>query len=143
MSQGTFSICPSIFYQVFTIHITKYNQVFAMIYALLPNKQRSSYNHAYMLLKDAALDLGLTLDPVSLMCNFELAIIQASLLSFPNALHRDCYYHFMQSIWRKVQSLGLADVYKSSDPTLKQFVQKMAAIAFCPPSFVRPAWLVW
>ena len=62
---GTFSICPSIFYQVFTIHIMKYNKVFPMIYALLPNKQRSSYNRAYMLLKDAALDLGLTLDPVS------------------------------------------------------------------------------
>ena len=55
--------------------------------------------------------------------------------------HRGCYYHFMQSIWRKIQSLGLADVYRSSDPTLKLFVQKMAAIAFCSPSFVHPAWL--
>lgn len=34
---GTFSVCPSIFYQVFTIHVMKYNQVFPMIYALLPN----------------------------------------------------------------------------------------------------------
>ena len=138
---GTFSVCPSIFYQVFTIHIMKYNQVFPMIYALLPNKQRHTYNRAFMLLKDAALDLGLTLDPISLMCDFELAIIQASLLNFPNASHRGCYYHYMQSIWRKVQSLGLADVYRSNDPTLKQFIQKMAAIAFCPPAFVRPAWL--
>ena len=48
---GTFSVCPSIFYQIFTIHIMKYNQVFPMIYALLPNKQRHSYNRAYMLLK--------------------------------------------------------------------------------------------
>ena len=48
-----------------------------MIYVFLPNKQQNSYNHAYMLLKDAALDVGLTLDPLSLMCNFELAIIQA------------------------------------------------------------------
>ena len=135
---GTFSVCPSIFYQVFTIHIMKYNQVFPMIYTLLPNKQRHSYNRTYMLLKDAALDLGLTLDPLSLMCDFELAIIQASLL---NTSHWGCYYHYMQLIWRKVQSLGLADVYRSNDPTLKQFVQKVAAIAFCPPSFVRPAWL--
>ena len=58
---GTFSICPSIFYQVFTIHIMKYNQVFLMIYALLPNKQRNTYNRAYMLLKDAAFELGLDL----------------------------------------------------------------------------------
>ena len=104
-------------------------------------KQRNSYNRAYMLLKDAALDLGLSILSLSLMCDFELAIIQASLLNFPNASHQGCYYHYIQSIWRKVQSLGFADVYRSNDPTLKQFVQKMAAIAFCPPSFVRPAWL--
>ena len=94
---GIFSICPSIFYQVFTIHIMKYNQVFPMIYVFLPNKQQNSYNHAYMLLKDAALDVGLTLDPLSLMCDFELAIIQALLLNFPNASHRGCYYHFMHA----------------------------------------------
>ena len=40
-----------------------------MIYALLLNKQQNSYNRAYTLLKDAALDLGLTLDPLSLMCD--------------------------------------------------------------------------
>ena len=43
----------------------KYNQVFPMIYALLPNKQWNSYNHAYMLLKDATLDLGLTQSSLS------------------------------------------------------------------------------
>ncbi len=41
---GTFSVCPSIFYQVFTIHIMKYDQAFPMVYVLLPNKQRASYN---------------------------------------------------------------------------------------------------
>ena len=35
----TFSVCPSLFYQLFTIHIMKYNQVFPTVYALLPNKQ--------------------------------------------------------------------------------------------------------
>ena len=116
----------------------KYNQVFLTIYALLPNKQWNSYNRTYILLKDAAIDFGLTLDPLSLMCNFDLAIIQESL---PNASHRGCYYHFMQSIWCKVRSFELADVYRSSGLTLKQFVHKMAGIAFSPPPFVHPAWL--
>ena len=118
-------------------HHPHYETQPGMIYALLPKKQRHSYNHAYMLLKDATFDLGLTLDPLSLMCDFELAIIRVSPLNFPNASHRGCYYHYMQSIWCKVQSLGLANVYRSNDPTVKQFVQKMAAIAFCPPSLVR------
>ena len=57
--------------------MSKFIQMQISIYALLPNKQRHSYNRAYMLLKDAALDCGLTLDPVSLMCDFELAIFEA------------------------------------------------------------------
>ena len=47
----------------------------------------------------------------------------------------------MQAIWRKVQALGLAEEYKSSNQQLKRFVQKMASVAFCPPTFVRTAWL--
>ncbi len=45
------------------------------------------------------------------------------------------------SIWCTIQSLGLAEEYKSNDETLKRFVQKMAAVVFCLPAFVRTAWL--
>ena len=48
----------------------------------------------------------------------------------------------MQAIWRKVQALGLTDNYcDPQDPTIKHFVQKMAAISFGPPGFVPTAWL--
>ena len=57
---------------------------------------------AFMLLKDAALVLGLTFDPLVIVSDFELAMVQASTMSFPNSYHRGCYYHFKQAIWRKV-----------------------------------------
>ena len=75
------------------------------------------------------------------MSDFELAIIQAVALNFQQTTHTGCYYHFLQAIWRKVQSLGLAQCYMSSDPTLKHFIKKVAAISFCPLPFVRTAWL--
>ena len=53
-------------------------------------------------------------------------------------LHIEVATTIMRSIWRKVQSLGLADVYRSNGPTLKQFVQKMAAIAFCLRGSTNP-----
>ena len=91
----------------------------------------------YLITKELRFSATLTSD-------FELAIIQAAELNFPNASHRGCYYHYMQAIWRKVQSLGLAEEYKAENQEnqeLKKFVQKMAAVSFCPPTFVRPAWL--
>jgi len=47
----------------------------------------------------------------------------------------------LQAHWRKVQSLGLAQCYMLSDPTLKHFVKKMAAINFCQLPFVTTTWL--
>ena len=133
---GTFQTCPSLFYQIFSIHIIKFGQTFPMVYALLPNKQRHTYNKAFLMLKEAAQNLDLELNPSTVMSDFELALIQAVELHFPNAQHRGCYYHFMQAIWRKVESLGLQEEYRAEDSALKKFVQKMAATTFCPPPFI-------
>ena len=81
---GTFQVTPSIFYQLFTIHIMIHNLVLPMLYPLPPNKQRQSYNHVLSLLKDAVMTEGLTLDPSTVICDYELAIIQAPTLNFPN-----------------------------------------------------------
>ena len=62
-------------------------------------RDRSTYNRVFMLLKDAALVMGITFDPLVFVSDFELAMVQASTMSFP---YRGCYYHFMQAIWRKV-----------------------------------------
>ena len=40
---GTFQICPRLFYQVFTIHSFKHGQQFPLAYFLLPGKAHSSY----------------------------------------------------------------------------------------------------
>lgn len=74
-----------------------------MVYCLLPNKERQTYNRALMLLKDAAMTQGLSLDPSVIISDFELAMNQAAALNFLNSNHRGCYYHFMQAIWRKVR----------------------------------------
>ena len=69
---GTFSICPSIFYQVFSIHTMKQEQTFPMVYALLPNKQRQTYSRTLMLMIDAMMTLGLNLSPATVVSDFEL-----------------------------------------------------------------------
>ena len=38
-----------------------------MVYALLPDKQQSAYNHKFMMVKEAALHLDLDLTPSSVL----------------------------------------------------------------------------
>ena len=40
----TFTLCPEIFYQIYTIHALNNNQVFRYVFALLPNKNEDTYN---------------------------------------------------------------------------------------------------
>ena len=74
---GTFETCPQLFYQIFTIHVTKYSQTFPMEHALLPNKRQSTYNCMFMMMREAALDHGLDFTHSSVLSNFEQALINA------------------------------------------------------------------
>ena len=44
---GTFELCPQIFYQIYTIHALNNNQVFPCVFALLPNKNEGTYNQIF------------------------------------------------------------------------------------------------
>ena len=102
---------------MFTVHVLLYGHTFPMAYCLLPNKQRQSYNRAFLHLKDKAVAMGLSLDPLVVVSDFELAMVQAAAMSFSNSHHRGCYYHFMQAIWRKVWSQPYYVAIRFSDNT--------------------------
>ena len=70
----------------------------------------------FMMVKEAALDLGLDLTPSSVLSGFEQALINALQLNFPTTEHRGCYYyHYSQAIWQKVPVLGLQEEYRSEE----------------------------
>lgn len=73
-----------------------------------------------------------------MLTDFELTLQQALSICFPQAERKGCLFHFAQAIWRKVQNLGLQTLYKE-DQSFKTFINKMIALAFVPPTFVRLA----
>jgi len=66
--------------------------------------------------------------------DFELGLLQAVELQFPTAKIQACFYHYSQSIWKKVRSWGYRQHIKMIHPTFKAFVSKMVALTFCPPA---------
>jgi hypothetical protein len=47
-----------------------------------------------------------------------------------------CFYHLNQSIWRKVQELGLAIRYKQ-DKKFREAAKMIPALAFLPANIVK------
>ncbi|CAM4835599.1 unnamed protein product [Rotaria magnacalcarata] len=66
-----------------------------------------------------------------IISDFETSLIPAIFAEFPQTLHKGCYFHHIQSIYRRIQNLGLATVY-SEDEEIRTCCRKLMALAFLP-----------
>lgn len=109
---GTFKSVPSIFYQLYTLHcpMGRENQIFPVVYALLPNKTHATYRRLFQLIKQRAHDLGLEFNPKLFQLDYEIGVMKAIKIEFPlmqseEIKVRGCFFHYSQAIWRKVRRL--------------------------------------
>lgn len=67
---GTFEICPRLFYQVFTINAFVHGQQFPLVYGLLPGKSRETYNKFFMVtVVKEAMQYGFSFSPNEIMAD--------------------------------------------------------------------------
>jgi hypothetical protein len=173
---GTFSVCPPFFDQVFTIHGVHHEHgeffpyslinaskmflfvVVPCVIALLPGRSATVYKRLFELLDEQATDLGMTFEPELITSDFETGLIKTVkqhvcsfssdleidllfslyILQFPMARHIGCYFHYTQSIHRKIQTLGLSTVYKD-DERARSICHKLMALALLPLNKVESA----
>lgn len=80
----------------------------------------------------ACSDRDLFPDPTTVVCDFELAVINAVKEVLGNHISiQGCFYHLTQSTWRKIQELGLSTMYKEN-ASFRLFYAKIDALAFLP-----------
>ena len=100
----------------------------------MANKTQSSYRQVF----NALLELEPSLHPVSILSDFEVACLNSCEAVFSDAIHRGCFFHFVQCIWRQVQSSGLQERYAKEEEFAHE-VKKLAALAFIPVDDVTSA----
>ncbi|KAL4152805.1 hypothetical protein QTP88_000638 [Uroleucon formosanum] len=132
---GTFNVCPKFFTQLFTIHGLKDDVYIPLVFFLLPDKQKITYELAFKYLVDHCSLHGMTLAPVQVFIDFEIAIHMAVESVWPTSQIRGCRFHLAQSWWRKIQNLGLSAIYK--DTSSENETGNFLKLFFCLP-FLRP-----
>jgi hypothetical protein len=98
-SDGTFKVVPLLFDQLYTIHCVKYNNVIPSVFILMPNWRENTYERVFEAIKN----LEPSLNPDSIMTDFEKATINAFTSPFPSNQRR-CFFHSSQCIWCKIQT---------------------------------------
>lgn len=130
-ADGTYKTVPHLFQQLYTIH-GLHNQIsIPLVYALLPSKTEECYIRFLRALKN----LEHAVNPSTIMIDFERAMVNAITVEFPAAIHRGCFFHFCQCLYRNIQSNGLKKRY-DSDPEFAIKIRMLSALAFVPTSQV-------
>ncbi|XP_053214390.1 uncharacterized protein LOC128397669 [Panonychus citri] len=129
---GTFKCVPSIFYQLYTIHVMVKDLMIPVIYALLPDKNRSTYIRFFRMIQDLAIDAFLSFSPEVFILDFELGVISAIKNLFSSSTIKCCNFHFGQCVWRKVQNIGLKKDY-GVDQNVTKTIKRLISLPLIKP----------
>ena len=136
LGDGTFAVVPTVFFQLYTIHVKVGNNYPPCVYFLLPNIMQNTYVRMLDILKT----LLPSANPGVILADFENAAQNAFRLAFPNATMKGCLFHLSQSVMRKVGELGLK-VNFESDPDFNMAVKSLTALSFVPENDVLERFL--
>ncbi|CAI6344403.1 unnamed protein product [Macrosiphum euphorbiae] len=124
---GTFSVSPSLFSQVYIILAEDVGGIHPIIYALLPNKKGETYRKLFTML----IDLNPRLLPDSISIDFEIAAISAIKEAFPQVNVHGCYYHLTKNFRKKMGDIGMISNY-NNDANFSVMVKMIISLAFVP-----------
>ena len=91
----TFAVCPSLFYQLYTIHGKIKHTTVPLVYCLMRSETKEKYEELFAALKN----LNAMVDPHEVTIDFEITAIEVLKSSFLNANTKGCFFHFAQANW--------------------------------------------
>jgi MULE transposase-like protein len=103
-ADGTFKAQPTLFDQLFVIHGLRSDGenvlCVPLVFCLTPNRTTATYKRILEKLKELRPGLA----PISIMTDFEQALLNSFASSFPDVDQRGCFFHFRQANYRHIQS---------------------------------------
>lgn len=140
---GTFRSCPKPYKQYVTVHGKYHGRVLCLVSSLLTGKSNHHYRRLLSELKTAVRRVTHhRFRPARVMCDFEQSLIQAVQAQLPGAAISGCYFHFCQSLYRKVQELGLATAYVNDLP-LQKAIRMLMGLGYLPVALCRQQFILF
>ena len=134
---GTFRYSPSFFQQMYTFFVLVNGYYIAVAFFLLQNKKSCTYERMLQILFEECRKLGLSLSIDTITIDFEQAMIKAIRKLLPSVVIRGCRFHLGQSWLRKIQSLGLLNIYKDRENNQGRWLKNIFGFPAVDSNLVR------
>lgn len=125
---GTFRSAPAPYTQIFTIHGKYHGWVMPLVMCFLSGKEERQYRCVLQSIKAEITNItGQPFTPQEVVTDFEIGILNAVRQDLPQATLNGCYFHFTQSLMRRLNVLGLRRAYMQ-DPIVEKVVRRLMAL---------------
>ena len=114
-------------------------EMFPLVFALLPGKSEQLYTRYFHLSKEACTQRQIALQPTTFFIDYENDVQNATRTSFSGISIKGCFFHYTQCIWTKVQNIGMQTHY-SDDPIIHQLVRRAAVLPLVPQASIEDVW---
>lgn len=104
----------------------------------MSGKSTSLYQTLFSMLNEKASEVGVSLSPKIVIADFEKAAINGIRSVFEGVAVKTCNFHFMQNLYRHIQSIGWQTRY-GNDIQFALKVRKVPALSFLEPDEI-PEW---
>lgn len=135
---GTFSVAPQHFYQLYTIHGVVMGELLPLMFCILTKKNRVTYIEMFSSIQTEAEKRGLRIHMAQFRVDFEDSCIKAVRVVFPNTVVECCFFHFAQAHFRKIGDLGLRPTYIENEDFAIS-MRMFTALAFVPIEHLHAA----
>ncbi|XP_063970572.1 uncharacterized protein LOC129273512 [Lytechinus pictus] len=103
---------------------------------MVTGKREDQYRYILQEIKRGVLDATeAPFTPHMVITDFEVGLMNAIRSELPNALRRGCYFHFCQSLWRKVAELGLKVAF-NVHPLLQKVLGNILSLGHLPVAHI-------
>jgi len=141
-SDGTFLIAPKPFQQLYIINSFDGPYRFPCCFFLLTEKSTEVYRTMFRKLKELIyLNFNTTMAVKEYVTDFESGILPAVSLELPGTIQRGCFFHFNQSIIKKIKEKMLWPTYNNNQLFFTT-VQILSSLAYLPSSEIEETFLL-
>jgi len=124
---ATFKVVPRLYYQLLTVFVPYADSAFPIFFALMSRKTEALYVKIFQKMQDLVPQFS----PASAMADFEEASVSAFRRVFGDITVTGCWFHFAQSIIKRVNKVGLKDEYMS-EPDVQDIVRCLLGLPLLP-----------
>ena len=129
---GTFGLCPSPFFQLYTCMAELDGHSYPALHAFLPNKRSATYKALFTEMKQHLPEVNLK----QLLIDFEASVHKEFRAVFGKIDVTGCFFHLKKNLWKKLGQVAHLQSLYCSDMDFNVFINSIAGLAFVPPDLV-------